>query len=124
MIQIEASLGQVISEIAQARNVISETELEALQIEQEYRERANSELEEVRSEISELEQRKTVAEDILGRTEIRAPGSGTIQNLKVHTVGSVIRAGDAKWGGIAALGTELHAAPSRARAVLVVHPAA
>ncbi len=94
MIQIEASLGQVISEIAQARNVISETELEALQIEQEYRERANSELEEVRSEISELEQRKTVAEDILGRTEIRAPGSGTIQNLKVHTVGSVIRAGD------------------------------
>lgn len=94
MIQIEASLGQVISEIAQARNVISETELEALQIKQEYRERANSELEEVRSEISELEQRKTVAEDILGRTEIRAPGSGTIQNLKVHTVGSVIRAGD------------------------------
>ncbi|WP_104019703.1 HlyD family type I secretion periplasmic adaptor subunit [Roseovarius nitratireducens] len=94
MIQIEASLGQVISETAQARNVISETELEALQVEQEYRERANSELEEVRSEISELEQRKTVAEDILGRTEIRAPGSGTIQNLKVHTVGSVIRAGD------------------------------
>lgn len=94
MIQIEASLGQVISETAQARNVISETELEALQIEQEYRERANSELEEVRSEISELEQRKKVAEDILGRTKIRAPGSGTIQNLKVHTVGSVIRAGE------------------------------
>lgn len=94
MIQIEASLGQVISETAQARNVISETELEALQIEQEYGERANSELEEVRSEISELEQRKKVAEDILERTKIRAPGSGTIQNLKVHTVGSVIRAGE------------------------------
>jgi len=94
MIQIEASLGQVISEIAQARNVISETEFEALQIEQEYRERANTELEEVRSEISELEQQKMVAEDILRRTEIRAPGSGTIQNLKVHTVGSVIKAGE------------------------------
>jgi len=94
MIQIEASLGQVISEIAQARNAISETELEALQIEQEYRERANTELEEVRAQISELEQQKMVAEDILRRTDIRAPGSGTIQNLKVHTVGSVIRAGD------------------------------
>jgi len=94
MIQIEASLGQVISEIAQARNVISETEFEALQIEQEYRERANTELEEVRSEISELRQQKMVAEDILRRTNIRAPGSGTIQNLKVHTVGSVIKAGE------------------------------
>lgn len=94
MIQIEASLGQVMSEIAQARNVINETKFEKLQISQEYRQRANTELEEVRAEISELEQRKKVAQDILKRTEIRAPGSGTIQNLKVHTVGSVIRPGD------------------------------
>lgn len=94
MIQIEASLGQVMSEIAQARNVINETKFEKLQISQEYRQRANTELEEVRAEISELEQRKKVAQDILRRTEIRAPGSGTIQNLKVHTVGSVIRPGD------------------------------
>lgn len=94
MIQIEASLGQVISEIAQARNAISETEFEALQIEQEYRERANTELEEVRTEISELEQQKMVSVDILRRTNIRAPGSGTIQNLKVHTVGSVIKPGE------------------------------
>lgn len=94
MIQIEASLGQVMSEIAQARNVINETKFEKLQISQEYRQRANTELEEVRAEISELEQRKKVAQDTLRRTKIRAPGSGTIQNLKVHTFGSVIRAGD------------------------------
>lgn len=94
MIQIEASLGQVISEIAQAKNVINETKFEKIQLGQEYRQRANTELEEVRAEISELEQRKKVAQDILRRTEIRAPGSGTIQNLKVHTVGSVIQAGE------------------------------
>lgn len=94
LIQIEASLGRIISEIAQAKNVINETELEALQAEQQFRERANDELEEIRSELSELRQRRKVAEDVLRRTEIRAPGSGTIQNLKVHTVGSVIRAGD------------------------------
>lgn len=94
MIQIEASLGQVISEIAQARNAISEIEFEGLQIKQEYRERANTELEEVRTEISELKQRKKVSGDILERVEIRAPGSGTIQNLKVHTVGSVIKPGE------------------------------
>lgn len=94
MIQIEASLGQIVSEIAQAKNVISETEFEKLQLGQEYRQRANTELEEVRAEISELEQRKRVALDVLNRVEIRAPGDGAIQNLKVHTIGSVIRPGD------------------------------
>jgi HlyD family secretion protein len=94
LIEIEANLGQVISDIAQARASIGETELQILQLTQEYRQRANSELETIRAEISELQERRKVAADVLNRTEIRAPGSGTIQNLKVHTVGSVIRPGD------------------------------
>ena len=94
MIEIEANLGQVISDIAQARASIGETELQILQLTQEYRQRANTELEQVRAEISELQERRKVAADVLNRTEIRAPGSGSIQNLKVHTVGSVVRPGD------------------------------
>ncbi|MDP4990787.1 MAG: HlyD family type I secretion periplasmic adaptor subunit [Marivita lacus] len=94
MIEIEANLGQVISDIAQARASIGETELQILQLAQEYRQRANTELEQIRAEISELQERRTVAADVLNRTEIRSPGSGTIQNLKVHTVGSVVRPGD------------------------------
>lgn len=94
LIEIEANLGQVISDIAQARATIGETELQQLQLTQEYRERASTELEQFRAEISELEQRMTVAADVLDRTEIRAPSSGTIQNLKVHTIGSVIRPGE------------------------------
>ena len=94
LIEIEANLGQVISDIAQAQASIGETELQVLQLTQEYRERANTELEQIRAEISELQERRKVAQDILDRTEIRAPGSGTIQNLKVHTVGSVIRPGE------------------------------
>ena len=94
LIEIEANLGQVISDIAQARASIGETELQALQLRQEYRERASTELEQIRAEISELTERLKVAADVLDRTEIRAPGSGTIQNLKVHTIGSVVRAGD------------------------------
>ena len=94
LIEIEANLGQVISDIAQARASIGETELQILQLTQEYRQRANTELEQIRAEISELQERRKVAADVLNRTEIRAPGSGTIQNLKVHTVGSVVRPGD------------------------------
>ena len=94
LIEIEANLGQVISDIAQARASIGETELQILQLTQEYRQKANTELEQIRAEISELQERRKVAADVLDRTEIRAPGSGTIQNLKVHTVGSVVRPGD------------------------------
>ncbi|RXV59037.1 HlyD family type I secretion periplasmic adaptor subunit [Roseovarius sp. A46] len=94
LIQIESSYGEVISEIAQARNSINQTKFEILQVQQEYRQHANDKLDDVRSELSELEQREKVARDILARTEIRSPGSGMIQNLKVHTVGSVVKPGD------------------------------
>lgn len=94
MIQIEAALGQIVSEIAQTLNAINETKFEILQVEHEYRERANAELDDVRATIAELKQRQKIIKDILTRTDIRAPDSGTIQNLKVHTIGSVIRPGD------------------------------
>ncbi len=94
LIQIEANLGQVISEIGQARNVVGETEYQKLQVTQEYRERANSELEDIRAQLAELQERAKIAADILGRTDIRAPGAGTIQNLQVHTLGSVIGPGE------------------------------
>ena len=60
----------------------------------EYRERANVELDSVRGEISELQERVIVATDILARTELVAPASGSVQNLQVHTLGSVVRPGD------------------------------
>lgn len=94
LIQIESSFGESISEIARARNTIIQTEFEILQVKQEYRQRASDELDDIRPEIAELEQRKNIAQDILERTLIRAPGSGTVQNLKVHTVGSVIQPGN------------------------------
>jgi HlyD family secretion protein len=93
-IQIEADLGQMISEIAQAKNTISETKLQALQVGQEYRERANTELDAVRAELSELDERVKVASDVLARSVITAPVSGSVQDLQVHTINSVIRPGD------------------------------
>jgi len=94
MIQIEASRGDIISQIAQAKNVINETAFEKLQIKQEYQQRANTELKDVRAELSELEERVKVTADVLTRTKILAPGSGKIQNLQVHTIGSVVQPGE------------------------------
>lgn len=93
-IQIESQLGSIISEIARTNNVISEIKFEIIRLEQEYRERASSALEDVRAEIAGQLPRLKIANDILHRKEIRSPGSGAIQNLKVHTIGSVIGAGE------------------------------
>ena len=47
------------------KNAINETKFEILQVEHEYRERANAELDDVRATIAELKQRGKVIEDIL-----------------------------------------------------------
>lgn len=90
LIQIEAQLGEIISTIAQTEASIGETELSLLQIRQEYAERASLELNDITDQLTELGERERVARDTLQRTEIRAPSSGTVQNLRVHTIGSVI----------------------------------
>ncbi len=90
LIQIEAQLGEIISTIAQTEASIGETELSLLQIRQEHAERASIELNDVTDQLTELSERERVAMDTLERTELRAPSSGTVQNLRVHTVGSVI----------------------------------
>lgn len=94
LIETEASLGEVISEASQVRGATGEARLNLLKLVQEYRERANMELKDVQAEISELTERVLVAKDTLDRTVIRAPTSGSVQDLQVTTEGSVIRPGE------------------------------
>ncbi|MFG6527212.1 HlyD family type I secretion periplasmic adaptor subunit [Sulfitobacter sp. 1A10445] len=94
LIETEASLGEVISEASQVRGATGEARLNLLKLVQEYRERANLELKDVQAEISELTERVLVAKDTLDRTVIRAPTSGSVQDLQATTVGSVVRPGE------------------------------
>ncbi len=54
-----------------------------------------AELREVQAELFDLAERIRAAEDVLGRTDIRAPLAGTVVGLQVHTVGGVIAPGSA-----------------------------
>ena len=94
LIQIEASLGEVVSDIAQVRVSMGEAELNIIRSRQEFLERTNLELQEVRTQLTELRESIKVAEDTFVRTVIRAPNSGTVQNVEVTTEGSVIRSGE------------------------------
>jgi membrane fusion protein, type I secretion system len=86
--------GQLIAAKAEAGGKTSEIELQILQIDQDIRSKAAQELSEVRAKISELSERKIAAEDQLKHIDIRAPQTGRVHELTVHTVGGVITPGE------------------------------
>lgn len=88
---LTGNFGQLVAESAQAYQSIIETELQVVQITQEYQERAADELKDTVTELNELTERLVVAEDVNSRTLIRAPQSGIVQNIRIHTTGGVIR---------------------------------
>ena len=94
VIQIEASVGEVMAEIAQVKAAAGEARLNILKLKQEYSERANTEFKNERAELAEVDERLNVASDRMRRTAILAPTTGKVQNLAVTTRGSVIRSGE------------------------------
>jgi HlyD family secretion protein len=82
--------GSLIATIAQAKNKISETELKILQVDEDLRTEVGKDLGDIRAKMSELVEKRISAEDQLNRVDIRAPQSGMVHQLTVHTVGGVV----------------------------------
>ena len=82
--------GQLASQIAETRAKVSETRLQALQAEQTFRSDVMRDLREAEAKEGELMERHVAAEDQMNRTIIRAPTSGTVHELAVHTVGGIV----------------------------------
>ena len=80
--------------IAQSKGKIAEIELQIIQIDQDLRTEVGKDLIETRSKLSELAERKIAAVDQLNRIDIRAPQTGRVHQLAVHTVGGVIAPGE------------------------------
>lgn len=92
--RLQGTIGRTIAEISGAQTTIGEAELQIEQLRQEHQERAAEQITEVRRTINELTEKLTVSSDVLRRTAIIAPRSGTVIGLNVFTIGQVIRAGD------------------------------
>ncbi|MDD7908846.1 MULTISPECIES: HlyD family type I secretion periplasmic adaptor subunit [Pseudovibrio] len=85
--------GALISQIAQTKEGISERRIQILQLDESFLENVLSELQDTRSQIAQLEEQKTAAEDRLNRIEIISPTSGLVHQLEVNTEGGVVGAG-------------------------------
>ena len=92
--RLEGERGQLISSVAQAKDKITETRLQVIQIDRDLAGDVAKELRETDAKIDEYVERKVTAEDQLKRIEIRAPQDGTVFQSAVHTVGGVIAPGD------------------------------
>ena len=92
--RLQGEHGQLIAAAAEAKGKIVETELQILQVDQEFTSDVAKELRDTDSKIGEYVERKVTAEDQLKRTDLRAPQDGVVFQLTANTVGGVITAGD------------------------------
>ncbi len=79
--------------IAVTQMSIGETQLEILQTRTEFLNDVVSELDQVQTDKVDVSERITALTDIVSRTLIRAPESGIVNGLRVHTLGGVISPG-------------------------------
>jgi len=79
--------------IARARQQIGETELTILDIRTRFLNEVVGQLQDVQTEIADLRDQLSAADDVIRRTAVVAPVSGVVVNIQVNTAGDVIAPG-------------------------------
>jgi HlyD family secretion protein len=93
MADIEGRRGEVTAQISRAEQVISESQVSLLKLENDRQNEIAQSLREVQSQIFQIRERLQSASDQLSRTAVKAPEDGVVTDLRIHTPGGVIGAG-------------------------------
>ena len=88
--RLKGEEGSLVSSIAKAEGQIREIGVQMLSLDQSMLTDAMKDLRDVETRLSELAERRNAAQDQLNRIDIKAPRSGIVHDLQVHTVGGVI----------------------------------
>jgi HlyD family type I secretion membrane fusion protein len=92
--RLAGEIGRAIAERAKAEKAIGESELQIEQTKQKYLEEAGRDLVDTREKLRDLRNKFVVAHDAFRRLDLLAPVTGRVQNLKVFTIGAVVRQGE------------------------------
>jgi HlyD family type I secretion membrane fusion protein len=87
--------GDYLAQIARAQQRISETNIEILNTKNKYMNDVATSTRETQVRMGTLEEQKNAASDISDRLLIKAPVTGIVTNLRIHTKGGVIAPGEA-----------------------------
>jgi len=90
VVQLERDAARIAGERGALVASIAQTELKILQVDEDMRQEVGKDMADIRAKTSELAEKRVAAEDKLKRVDIRAPQSGVVHQLNVHTVGGVI----------------------------------
>ena len=85
--------GQLIAQIAQARQTIAETESRILGTRQAWMEKAVAEMRDVQIQVADFAERLKAAQDVATRIQIKAPVAGVVVKIHYNTLGGVIASG-------------------------------
>ncbi|MDW5284355.1 HlyD family type I secretion periplasmic adaptor subunit [Alteromonas macleodii] len=88
--QLEGRAGELVSSIASAKASIDEKRLELIRVKRSFHEQVLAELQDVESEIIDLQERANAATHHLQQMVVKAPVDGLIVGLNVHTEGGVV----------------------------------
>jgi HlyD family type I secretion membrane fusion protein len=91
--EIEGDRSGALGRVSQLRQSITESRLKINELQASNLTEVVSLLREVQGEVFELREQLRAAEDVLSRTEVRAPIDGMVVGLNVHTTGGVVAPG-------------------------------
>lgn len=119
---IDGQLGEVTAQISRAYQVIGESQAYLVKIENDRLNEVAQGLRDAESQIMQLSERLRAIDDQLSRTQIKAPEDGVIMDLRIHTTGGVIGAGEPLVDLVPREGRLIITAHVRPEDINLVHP--
>jgi HlyD family type I secretion membrane fusion protein len=92
--RLQGERAEHISDIASARALIGEKELQKFQIRKALEEEVTEQLRKTQSELYDYQERMQAASYVLAQTELKAPVDGIVTDLRAHTEGGVVTPGE------------------------------
>ena len=92
--QLKSQIASNQATIARAAQKGEEIELQILSLRTEFQDKLSTDLVRINSELAQLEESMTSSRDVFRRTEIFAPVSGRVHNLRSETIGGIVRPGE------------------------------
>lgn len=91
---IQGTRSEDIGNVGRLKKSIGELRLRIVQRQQEFQKEVETQLSDLQRQSAALKERMIALQDEVVRTEIKAPNSGVVVGLNVHTVGGVIGPGE------------------------------
>jgi HlyD family secretion protein len=88
--KLKGEQGSLTSSVAKAQGQISEIGVQILSLDQNMLTDTMKDLRDVETRLGELAERRNAAQDQLNRVDIKAPRTGIVHDMQIHTVGGVI----------------------------------